>query len=91
LEAAGVTERDYAEALSRVLKELVCSGNDNAIHVLRGAGFLLNLEAAGATGIDLINDLTSKESKNCPVSAAMEEADRTKFLEIKQDVEMSRK
>jgi len=84
LEAARVDEEAYAEALAKALKELVCSGDD-AIYVVRGAGFQERLKAAGAAASSLIDDLTNKDSKDCPVSASLTDADKAKLLRIKQN------
>jgi uncharacterized protein YjbI with pentapeptide repeats len=84
LEAASVDGEGYTKALAATLKELVCSGEDDAIHVVRGAGFQRRLEATGAVGIDLIDDLMNKDSKDCPVSAFLSEADSAKLRQIKQ-------
>jgi len=91
LEAASVSKEAYAEALAKVLKELVCSGNDDAIHVARGPGFRRRLEAAGAAAIDLIGELTNKDSKDCPVSAALTSVDRARLRNIKMDIEKAGK
>ena len=82
--AARVDEQAYAEALAKVLTKLVCSGGGNAIYVLRGAGFHDRLKAAGAAGSGLIDDLTSKDSKDCPVAASLTDADRAELLHMKQ-------
>ena len=93
LETACLNEEAYEAALVRTLKDLVCSRNRDAIHVVRGAAFLvrlqtlliweLNAKHADRGAIDLINDLTNKNSKNCPVSASLTDADRTNLLRIK--------
>ena len=85
LETARLGEQAYALALAKTLKELVCAGGDDAIHVLRGAGFQSRLEAAGPAAISLIDDLTSKDSKDCPVSAVLTDDDKAQLLRIKQD------
>jgi uncharacterized protein YjbI with pentapeptide repeats len=84
LEAASVDDRVYAITLAEVLRELVCSGRAT-VYVVRGVGFQDRLRAAGAAGIDLIDDLTNRESKDCPVSASLTDADRANLLRIKQD------
>ena len=66
----------YAKALAGVLKGLACSGDDDAIYVVRGEGLQAQLFVAQAAAIDLIDDLMNKESKDCPVSARLTEADR---------------
>jgi uncharacterized protein YjbI with pentapeptide repeats len=95
LEAAGVSDDAYREALAGVLKSLVCSGGDDAIHVLRGAGlrsglipgFQIRLQAAGRAAIGLIDDLMNKGSKDCPVAAGLTDADRARLLQVKQRIE----
>ncbi len=84
LEAARADEKVYAEALAAVLKKLVCSGGDDAIHVLRGIGYQSRLKAAGSAASNLIDNLTNKDSKDCPVAAALTDGDRAKLLQIKQ-------
>jgi hypothetical protein len=91
LEAASVDEKAYAEALVKALKELVCSGGDEPVHVVRGRGFQARLDNAGAAASDLIDDLMNKESKDCPVSAALTNADRAKLLQIKQEAKKAGK
>ena len=85
--AASADEKAYTEALMNALKELVCSGGDNAPYVVRGDGFQVRLRDAGAAASDLIGDLTNKDSKVCPVSIMLTDADRAKFLQIRQDIE----
>jgi hypothetical protein len=80
LEAARVDDVVYTQALAKVLEDLVCSGDDNAIHVVRGDGFHYRLQAAGAAASDLIDDLANKDSKDCPVAASLTDDDRTALL-----------
>jgi hypothetical protein len=92
LEAANVDNETYAAALAKTLKELVCSGGDNdAIHILRGVGFQSRLRDAGPAMSGLIDDLTNKDSKDCPVSASLTDADRAKLLQLKQEAGRARK
>jgi hypothetical protein len=49
------------------------------------------LQSPGAAAISLIDDLTDKASKDCPVAAALTDADRAKLLEIKQGIEKAGK
>ncbi len=67
--AAPVDDEAYALALAKVLKELVCSGDDEAVYVVRGLGFRRRLLAAGSAAFEVIDELTSKDGKNCPVAA----------------------
>ena len=48
------------------------------------------LQSPGAA-ISLIDDLTDKASKDCPVAAALTDADRAKLLQIKQGIEKAGK
>ncbi len=85
LDAASADERAYADALAKVLKSLVCSGGGDATDVVRSLGFQNRLRAAGAAASDLIRDLTNKDSKTCPVSASLTDADKAGLLRVKQD------
>jgi hypothetical protein len=78
------------------LRDLACSGDENAIYVVRGpgdragyvfSGFQDRLQAAGATAFDLINDLMNKDSRDCPVAAALTDTDRVNLQQIKRDIE----
>ncbi|HKI15625.1 MAG TPA: hypothetical protein VKA12_11600 [Roseiarcus sp.] len=82
--SARVDEKTYAEALAKTLKELVCSGGDDAIYVVRGPGFRVRYARAGAAAVGLIDNLTNKDSKDCPVAAALTDGDRAKLLQINQ-------
>ena len=82
LEAARANDTEYADALAKALKGLVCSGDKDAIYVLRGAGFQARLVAADTAAPGLIDDLTSK---NCSVAASLTGADRANLLRIKQE------
>jgi hypothetical protein len=77
--------------LQRTLNELICSGDDDAIYVVRGEGFQSRLQAAGAAAPDMIDDLMNKDSKDCPVAASLTDADRAKLLQIKRDAEKADK
>ena len=74
----------YRPALAKVLRDLVCSGGDNAIFIVRGAGFQSRLAAAGPEAPSLIDEITVKDSKDCPVSALLTDADRAQLQHIKQ-------
>jgi hypothetical protein len=91
LEAARVDDEVYAKALAGVLKGLICSGGDDAIYVARGEGLQARLFVAGAAAIDLIDDLTNKDSKDCSVSTVLTDADRAALLGIKQKIEKAAK
>ncbi len=93
LVAAAINDSEYVIALSKVLRDLACSGAEDAIYVVRGSGdFLLSgfqdrLKDAGATAFDLINDLMNKDSRDCPVAAALTDADRASLQRTKRDIE----
>jgi hypothetical protein len=87
LESAREDDEAYAKALAKVLNNLVCSGDEEAIHVVRGLGFQSRLSAAGVASIDLIDDLVNKDSKDCPASTSLTDAERAKLLQIKQGIE----
>ena len=84
LEAAGVDERAYAEAIANALRGLVCSGGADAIYVVRGEGFQERLHDAGRAASELIEDLVNKDSKDCPVAAALTETDRANLARVKK-------
>jgi uncharacterized protein YjbI with pentapeptide repeats len=88
LEAASVSDGAYSEALAKTLKGLVCSGGADAIHVVRGRGLLYRLHDCGVAAYDLVSVLTNKDSKDCPVAAALTDADRATLLMIKQGIEV---
>jgi uncharacterized protein YjbI with pentapeptide repeats len=76
-EAAHTNEtKDYPGALAKSLRDLVCPGDDNAIHVVRGEGFRSRLLEAGDAAFGLIRELTNKDSEDCPVAASLTDADR---------------
>ena len=84
-------EKAYVTALAKTLKDLACSGDDDAIHLVRGSGFRAGLLAILPAAPDLIHDLTNKDSRDCPVGAALTDADRANLLEIKQNIEKAGK
>jgi hypothetical protein len=73
------------------LKELVCSGGDEAVHVVRGIGFRQRLLAlarvASAAASDLIDELANKDSKKCLAAAELTDADRANLHRAKQYIE----
>jgi hypothetical protein len=87
LEAASVDDDAYRSALAKILKDLVCSGSDDAIYVARGGGFRNRIFDAGAAASGLIDDLINNDSKNCRVAAALTEADRANLLWIKEEIQ----
>jgi len=95
LEAANVGDDKYRSALAKTLKDLVCSGGDDAIYVGRGISrsppLQSRFDAAGAAASGLIDDLMDKNSKDCPVAAALTDADRATLLSVKQPIEAAPK
>jgi Pentapeptide repeats (8 copies) len=92
LERASVKEDVYRDAVAKTLQSLVCSSEDDALHVVRGVSRSApmqesRLDAAGAAATGLIADLMHKASKDCPVAAALIDADRARLLQIKREIE----
>jgi hypothetical protein len=96
LVAAAINDSEYVIALSKVLRDLACSSAEDSIYVVRGSGdragslfsgFQNRLKDAGATAFDLINDLMNKDSRDCPVAAALTDADRANLQQTKRDIE----
>jgi Pentapeptide repeats (8 copies) len=81
LAAAGVDGADYAKALAAQLRSLVCTNDANAIYILRG---MIRSVRFAETGPALVDDIMSKD---CPVSALLNDDDKAKLLNIKQDAE----
>lgn len=81
---AVVDDATYAKALTAALKTLVCSGDDDAIYVLRGLESALNgrLANTGREAPALVDFIMSKD---CPVSASLSNDDKAKLQRIKQD------
>jgi uncharacterized protein YjbI with pentapeptide repeats len=78
IEAARVDQGAYAKALAAILGDLVCSNEADRIYVLRG---LLRSDRFSETGAEepaLAKRITSPE---CPVSAALTDADKTAIAE----------
>jgi uncharacterized protein YjbI with pentapeptide repeats len=87
LGGTSVDYETYAETLTKILKNLACSRDQDTVHIVLGAGFqhrLLFAAHADAAGIDLIDDLMNKDSGDCRVSAALTEMDRSNLLHIKR-------
>ncbi len=81
----------YRRSLAKVLSDLVCGGDANAIHVLRGltkANPMGNTHLSDARGeaAKLIEKILV-DKEGCPVSAALTAADRARLLEIKNSIE----
>jgi hypothetical protein len=87
LEAASISEEAYADALAKTLKGLVCLGDADSIHVVRGTGFRDRLVATRLAAADLIDSLTSKDRKDCAVAAVLTDVDRANLLQLRQQIE----
>src|SRR4029077_19900326 len=86
---SSVDEDAYAAALAKTLKELVCSDSNSTLYILRGVSLSTpyqesRLESTKGAASGLIDDLINKDSKECPVAAAMTDADRRSLLRIKK-------
>jgi hypothetical protein len=76
--------RLYAKAFAMELRSLVCTGDANAILILRG---IINFGRLAKTGREAPALVDFIMSKDCPVSASLTDDDKAKLLEIKQDAE----
>ena len=76
----------YRDALAESLKALFCSGDENAIFVVRAVAKFGPLRQAGPAARGLIAELLSKDSSDCPVAASLTDADRATLLSIKQEI-----
>ncbi len=83
--AAKVDKGAFRRALANSLRELVCSGGRETPYVVRGAGFLDRLRAAGAEAKALLDDLRDKSGKGCPVAAELTDDDRAELTQIAAD------
>jgi hypothetical protein len=86
VDAAIVDDVAYGAALAKTLKDLLCPGGADAIYVVRGTGFQARLRHAGAAAKGLIDDLMTKDNRDCPVAALLADADRANLLRVKQDI-----
>jgi len=95
---ASVTQDAYEAKLAELLKGLVCDGDNNAIHILRGLMnstyfdvqmyFSTRLGVTAANAPKLIDDiLKPKTPSDCPVSADLTAADKDQLLKIKHAAE----
>jgi uncharacterized protein YjbI with pentapeptide repeats len=85
LEAVGVDDAAYLRALAQILGALVCSPDEDAIYIVRGLIFNRRLEGASLEAESRTKDLATADSKDCPVAAALTDADRANLLQIKQE------
>jgi Pentapeptide repeats (8 copies) len=84
IEAKAVRDDDYEKALVRKLKALVCSGDADAVYVVRGllkqgSGVITN---AGARAPGLVEAILKPE---CPVSAALTDTDKADLKRIAKE------
>jgi uncharacterized protein YjbI with pentapeptide repeats len=88
LEDAGVNRAEYYKSSEMAWKQVVCASDADAIYALRG--FLPDAKrgivASRLEGADtsLVNFIMSKD---CPVSAALTDADRANLLGVKAELE----
>ena len=79
LEAAQAHGDAYTKALAKDLKGLICSGDDNAIYVVRG---LLTSRTFSYVGFEMPTLVDFIVSKDCLVSASLTDADKAALLRI---------
>jgi hypothetical protein len=89
LNTARADDKAYEQELAKLLRQLVCTPETNAIHILRGIIFEgvipinpSRLTAAGREARELIDDIL--EGQGCPVSSALTDADRARLQEIRR-------
>ncbi len=71
--------------MAKTLRGLVCDDGADAIQILRGVSNNGRRAAAGREGPALIDAIIKGD--NCPVSAALTEAEKARLLEIKKEAE----
>ncbi len=76
----------YQHALAKVLSDLVCGGDADAIHVLRGLAKSRRIAAAGGEFAELIKKIL-EDKYGCPVSAVLTAEDRGELLKNKKPSE----
>jgi uncharacterized protein YjbI with pentapeptide repeats len=84
MERASIDEDTYRKAVATILDELVCSGNPNSIHVLRGVVSSGRIEAVGREALAMIAHFMKSA---CPVSAALTDDDQVLLAIAKADLE----
>ncbi len=84
LAAAGIEDAAYKKALATELRGLVCESDAHAIYILRSMITSFRLGYTGREAPALVDFIMSKD---CPVSGALTDDDKTKLLKIKQDAE----
>jgi Pentapeptide repeats (8 copies) len=87
LEGAGIDNPTYEKLLAAKLKTLVCSGDDDAVYILRGLLDSWRLAAVGPEAPRLVDEIINPHSgKECPVSGLLTDEDKADFLRFKQQV-----
>jgi hypothetical protein len=80
IENASVHETAYFRVLAEILDKLVCSGEPDAIHVLRG--LLTGQIAIVSREVPAL--VTRLMSSACPVSAALTDTDKVELLQLRK-------
>jgi uncharacterized protein YjbI with pentapeptide repeats len=88
LEDGRVDRTAYRGALADQLKSLACSGDEDALHILHGLKRNGRIEATGAEAPSLVEAILKPD---CPVSAALTEADRAALKRIANEVSGTRR
>ena len=78
--------KTYRDALAESLRALFCPGDKNEALVVRTVAKFGQLQHAGPAARDLIAELLTKNSSDCPVAASLTDADRTTLLSIRQEI-----
>ena len=65
--------------LRKILEDLVCLGDEEAIQIVRGPGWRDRVESTGDAAFGLIDRLTNKDGNDCPVAAVLTSLTRTEL------------
>jgi uncharacterized protein YjbI with pentapeptide repeats len=90
IEAAKVDQGSYAKALAAILGDLVCANSPDRIYVLRGL-LLVHSDRLFKTGAEMPALAKRITSPECPVSAALTDADKTAIARAAQEAVASSK
>jgi hypothetical protein len=82
LENGRVDAAAYRTALADQLKSLACSGDKNAVHVVRGLIENKRIKDTGSQAPGFVNAILKPD---CPVSAALTEADNAALKRIAKE------
>jgi uncharacterized protein YjbI with pentapeptide repeats len=82
LEKGRVGETAYRSASADQLKSLACSGDKDALHIVRGLIANSRILVTGAQAPNLVKAILDPK---CPVSAALTEADKAALKEIAEE------